>query len=74
MNPIDIFNIIAGLCSIISLIISVISLFFVNDVRKKISVTQNGEKSKSSINNSGQNLQAENITNSHVYQAHGDQK
>lgn len=48
--------------------------FFVNDVRKKISVTQNGEKSKSSINNSGQNLQAENITNSHVYQTHGAQK
>lgn len=74
MNPIDIFNIIAGLCSIISLIISIISLFFVNDVRKKISVIQNGEKSKSSVNNSGQNLQAENITNSRVYQAHGNQK
>lgn len=74
MSPIDIFNIMAGLCSIISLIISIISLFFVNDVRKKISVIQNGEKSKSSVNNSGQNLQAENITNSHVYQAHGNQK
>lgn len=70
----DIFNIIAGICSIISLIISIISLLFVNDVRKKISIMQNGEKNKSSINNSGQNLQADNITNSPVYQSGGYQK
>ncbi len=74
MNPMDIFNIIAGSCSIISLIIGIISFSFVKDVRKKISVIQKGEKSKSSVNNSGQNLQAENITNSHVYQEHGNQK
>lgn len=54
----DIFNIIAGTASIISLILSVISLVKVNDVQKII-------KSKQSIDNST-------ISNSTVSQVAGD--
>lgn len=54
----DIFNIIAGTASIISLILSVISLVKVNDVQKII-------KSKQSIDNST-------ISNSAVSQVAGD--
>lgn len=54
----DIFNIIAGTASIISLILSFISLVKVNDVQKMI-------KSKQSIDNST-------ISNSSVSQVGGD--
>lgn len=70
VDSMEIFNIIAGVCSIISFIISVVSLFVVNNVRKKIDIhiSQHGDNNKNSVNNLGQSIQADNITNSPINQ------
>lgn len=76
MDSMEIFNIIAGVCSIISFFISIISLFMVNEVRKKIKIDNSvkGEKNKNSVNNLGQSIQADNITNSPINQIDGKER
>lgn len=56
----EIFNIIAGTASIISLIIGIISLALVKQTNDIVSTFTNSNNNKISTNNSGQIIQADN--------------
>lgn len=60
----DIFNLIAGTASIISLIIGIISLVMVKQTKDIVNTFTNSDKNKTSSNNSGQNIQADNTRGS----------
>ncbi len=69
----DTFNLIAGIASIISLIIGVISLVMVKQTKDMVSTFTNSDKNKLSSNNSGQSIQADNTRGS-ITMAGGDVK
>lgn len=69
----DIFNLIAGIASIISLIIGIASLVMVKQTKDLVSTFTNSNKNKISSNNSGQNIQADNTRGS-ITMAGGDVK
>lgn len=60
----DTFNIIAGIASIISLIVGIISLVMVKKTKDIVSTFTNSNKNKISSSNSGQNIQADNTRGS----------
>lgn len=67
------FNIIAGIASIISLIIGIVSLVMVKQTKDIVSIFTNSDKNKIASNNSGQNIQADNTKGS-IMMAGGDVK
>lgn len=56
----DIFNIIAGIASIVSLVIGIISFVWVKETRDTINSFKNSDRNKVATDNSGQVIQADN--------------
>lgn len=56
----NIFNIIAGIASIVSLVIGIISFVWVKETRDTINSFKNSNRNKVATDNSGQVIQADN--------------